>query len=310
MEYLLVWYTAGAALAAPLAAQVVLVDQKQARFEIPIGGSIRQSWQWYRPSTPTNAAEYIWTVSIQRDSVTHTIGFFLFKRPDAQPASGPFGSLRRAGQVSYAVGVGHRERVVREVRPEVDLDERALIITLTDSARVAAIFGHGPRKATFHLESPDQGVKRVEVPITYEGLEREQRLMAIDSLAVGRERWRRAGVAEYRLQASYSCFCSWDDTVPPRNLFTVRGGRIVDSALGTRDGLSPSPRRWTVDSLFAIIRDHLREGSDNTATLEIDPRFGFPRYYKSQSRQIPDIWLVISVDSFAVVRTVPAAPKR
>ena len=130
----------------------------------------------------------------------------------------------------------------------------------------------------------------------------------LDSLAAGLRRWKAANVAEYQLQVHSSCFCIFEDTTWRSSVVTVRGGLIVAHAPGL-----PSHQHFvstTIDTLFAVIERDVRDAGRVVRRLQLDARYGFPRDYRAETPTIPDLWLEIQVDSFAVTHAGSASPRR
>lgn len=124
----------------------------------------------------------------------------------------------------------------------------------------------------------------------------------LDSLAAGRGRWARAEVAEYRIQTHTDCFCIYipeDSVVPRGSLLTIRDGAIVGRSRGRPT--FPPANEWTVDTLFERVERDLLNPGRVVRRLRLDPAYGFPREYHAETPSIPDLWLRIQVDSFAVV---------
>jgi hypothetical protein len=124
----------------------------------------------------------------------------------------------------------------------------------------------------------------------------------LKSLQTGRERWSRARVAEYRLQSHVDCFCVYgpEDFARQLPLLTIRNGSIIARAKG-KPGTPPS-RDATIDDLFAMVEEDARSSERIIDRLELHPAYGFPLWYKAHDPEIPDGWLQVKVDSFAVTR--------
>ena len=122
-----------------------------------------------------------------------------------------------------------------------------------------------------------------------------------DSLAAGRRRWANAGIKEYRIRTHVDCFCIYPreeaDLEPP--VLTVRNGVVV-SRSEERSGRRRS-QVLTVDSLFAMAERDLRDPEFIVTQFRLDPDYGFPREYHSEMPSIPDEWIGIKVDNFAVI---------
>jgi Family of unknown function (DUF6174) len=132
----------------------------------------------------------------------------------------------------------------------------------------------------------------------------------LDSLAAGRRRWARAEVTEYRIQTHTDCFCIYrpGDLAPRPSLLAVRAGAIIDRSWGPPT-TAPADE-LTVDSLFARVERDLRDPGRVVRQFRLDQRYGFPREYHAETPSIPDLWLWIHVDSFAVVSHRRAAVTR
>jgi len=124
----------------------------------------------------------------------------------------------------------------------------------------------------------------------------------IDSLQAGRKRWARARVVEYRLQSHVDCFCVYvpEDFDRQLPLLTIRKGTIISRSKG-KPNTSPS-RDATIDDLFTRIEADARTTGRRIDGLELHPVYGFPVRYKAHDPDIPDDWLQVQVDSFAVIR--------
>ena len=124
----------------------------------------------------------------------------------------------------------------------------------------------------------------------------------LDSLKAGRQRWARAGIVEYRLQSHADCFCIYtpDAFAKQRPLLTIRRESIIARAKG-KQGTPPSPE-FTVSQLFDQIEEDASSDGRIIEQFELNPLYGFPVRYKAHDPLIPDAWLHLQVDSFAVVR--------
>lgn len=124
----------------------------------------------------------------------------------------------------------------------------------------------------------------------------------LDSLKAGRQRWARARVIEYRLQSHADCYCIYgrDDLDRQLPLLTIRNKSIVARAKG-KQGTPPS-RELTIEDLFTRVEEDARSDGRIIDHLDLDPVYGFPVRYRAHDREIPDAWLRLQVDSFAVIR--------
>jgi hypothetical protein len=124
----------------------------------------------------------------------------------------------------------------------------------------------------------------------------------LDSLRVGRRRWDSAQVGEYRIQSHMGCFCVYTlermrNELP---LLTVRNGTIVARERGMPNK-PPSPA-FTIDSLFAEVKRDAQSTGRIIERLDLHPIYGFPVTYHARDPEIPDDWLRLQVDSFAVIK--------
>lgn len=127
----------------------------------------------------------------------------------------------------------------------------------------------------------------------------------LDSLAAGRRRWKLANVTEYAVQVHVECFCISSDSIQHFSIVTVRGGQIVGRAPGKNVG--GFAREMTIDTLFAGIERDIRDAGRVVRRFQLDPRYGFPRDYYAETPSIPDLWIHILVDSFAIARPSSAS---
>jgi hypothetical protein len=131
-----------------------------------------------------------------------------------------------------------------------------------------------------------------------------------DSLAAGRRRWANRGITEYRIRTHVDCFCVYtrDETLREPPVFTVRYGVVVSRSEG-QSFRRRSPV-LTVDSLFVMAERDLGDMEFIVTQFRLDPDYGFLREYHSEMPSIPDEWIGIKVDSFAVVSHSRAPVRR
>lgn len=124
------------------------------------------------------------------------------------------------------------------------------------------------------------------------------RQRALDVLTAARERWSRSRISSYAIQSHVECFClpPERDSVPPLSI--VRFGQITAHAAGRAIGYEPL--HMTVDSLFAMIEGDIRDPGRIVTRFDVDSVYGLPRRYEAETPSIPDLWVRIVVDSFAV----------
>lgn len=122
----------------------------------------------------------------------------------------------------------------------------------------------------------------------------------LDSLAAGRRRWKLANMSEYQFQVHTECFCDSRDSSEHFSIVTVHDGKIVGRVPGKN--VNGFALEMTIDTLFARIERDIRDAGRVVQRFQLDPRYGFPRDYSAETPSIPDLWIHILVDSFAVVR--------
>ena len=150
-----------------LAQGSVRVWADRARFEIPVGRNVQDSWRWNDLATLDGRAEYMWSAQLDGDS-SHVVGFMLFKQPGATPQHGAFADLLRAGQLSVASVVRHRAQVLRSVRPSASGADSTLVLEIRDRALIATMFARRPHGATLSVLSPYAEVRTHKVLVSYE----------------------------------------------------------------------------------------------------------------------------------------------
>jgi hypothetical protein len=139
--------------------------------------------------------------------------------------------------------------------------------------------------------------------------ERHARQLNLDSLAVGRHRWKISHVQAYRLQAHMECFCASHDTAEHFSIVTVQNGAII-SRLPGRKITGAVPTTTTIDSLFAFVARDIREPGRRVRQLQLDPLWGFPRDYAAITENISETRFRIQVDSFEVILPASASTRR
>jgi hypothetical protein len=83
-----------------------------ARFVLPARQT--STWEWNRPTTPDDHAEYMWRIALDNGGRAYEFGFYRFKFAGARPARGSLGDLLFAGQQTVAARSGSQG--VRPVR--------------------------------------------------------------------------------------------------------------------------------------------------------------------------------------------------
>jgi Family of unknown function (DUF6174) len=94
-----------------------------------------------------------------------------------------------------------------------------------------------------------------------------------------RERWRAAGIDDYRYAYRKYCECNPDE--PPQTFVTVRDGRVVDVFHLHDDSDRRVPARsgsldyyWTIEDLFDLLETATSRGAE--VRMEFDARLGYP----------------------------------
>ena len=134
----------------------------------------------------------------------------------------------------------------------------------------------------------------------------------LDWLTAGRARWQRARVTEYRIQTHFDCFCTYapGQLREPKPLLHVRDNEIIAREPGNPLTM-PADTTLTVDRLFDFIERDADDIGRRIKKLILDPTLGFPRQYSAETANIPDAWIILTVESFSVARSVkPGHSKR
>jgi hypothetical protein len=130
----------------------------------------RETWHWYAADSPDHAIEYEWQIYFGETEAPHySLGFTLFKHPDAAPATGTFSALVGAGQINlWTVDGGHGRLHETAVDAEV-LDHR-LRIHLQDAALIEEVFGPRPQTVTLSVRVPGAPEYNSQVPVLYRSM--------------------------------------------------------------------------------------------------------------------------------------------
>ena len=137
-----------------------------ARFVFPLPD--RPIWDWNRPATLDNRAEYMWAVELDNGGRVYEFGFYRFKFAGAAPARGSLGDLLFTGQQTVAARSGSEAAVLPEARVSVAGEPGRLIVSVEDPKTLQLLLSDRPRRALFKVEvSGDKGVTR-EVRVEYD----------------------------------------------------------------------------------------------------------------------------------------------
>ena len=142
------------------------VTSTGARFVFPLAN--RPTWEWNRPTTPDNHAEYMWAVQVDNGGRAYEFGFYRFKFAGAKPARGSLGDLLFTGQQTVAERSGPQASVLAEARVSVTEERGRLVVGVEDAKTLQLLFSDRPRRAVFRIEvSGEKGVTR-EVQVEYD----------------------------------------------------------------------------------------------------------------------------------------------
>ena len=151
---------------APAPGFTARVTSAGARFVFPLAK--RRTWEWNRPTTPDNRAEYMWAVQVDNGGRLYEFGFYRFKFAGAKPARGSLGDLLFAGQQTVATRSGLEASVLAEARVSVTEEPGQLVVSLEDAKTLQLLLSDRPRRAVFRIEtSGGKGVTR-EVQVEYD----------------------------------------------------------------------------------------------------------------------------------------------
>jgi hypothetical protein len=153
-------------LKTPAPAFTARVTAAGAQFVFPLVK--RRIWEWNRPTTPDNHAEYMWAVQLDNGGRAYEFGFYRFKFAGAKPARGSLGDLLFAGQQTVAARSGLEASVLAEARVSVTEERGQLVVSLEDAKTLQLLLSDRPRRAVFRIEAPGRkGVTR-EVQVEYD----------------------------------------------------------------------------------------------------------------------------------------------
>jgi hypothetical protein len=142
------------------------VTSAGARFVFPVPD--RRIWEWNRPTTLDNRAEYMWAVQLENGGRAYEFGFYRFKFAGATPARGSLGDLLFAGQQTVAARSGLEAAVLAEARISVAEEPGRLVVSVEDPKTLQLLLSDRPRRALFKVEvSGEKGVTR-EVHVEYD----------------------------------------------------------------------------------------------------------------------------------------------
>ena len=137
-----------------------------ARFVFPLAQ--RPTWEWNRPTTSDNHAEYMWAVQVENGGRAYEFGFYRFKFAGAEPARGSLGDLLFTGQQTVAARSGSEASVLTEARVSVTEEPGRLVVSVEDPKTLQLLLSDRPRRAVFRIEaSGEKGITR-EVQVEYD----------------------------------------------------------------------------------------------------------------------------------------------
>ena len=150
----------------PAPAFTARVTPAGARFVFPLAK--RRTWEWNRPTTPDNHAEYMWAVQLDNGGRAYEFGFYRFKFAGAMPARGSLGDLLFTGQQTVAARSGSEASVLAEARVSVTEERGRLVVSVEDAKTLQLLLSDRPQRAVFRIEaSGGKGVTR-EVQVEYD----------------------------------------------------------------------------------------------------------------------------------------------
>jgi hypothetical protein len=150
----------------PVPAFTARVTRAGARFVFPLAK--RPTWEWNRPTTPDNHAEYMWAVQLDNGGRAYEFGFYRFKFGGAKPARGSLWDLLFTGQQTVAERSGPQASILAEARVSVTEERGQLVVSVEDPKTLQLLLSDRPRRAVFRIEvSGEKGVTR-DVQVEYD----------------------------------------------------------------------------------------------------------------------------------------------
>jgi hypothetical protein len=137
-----------------------------ARFAFPLAR--RPTWEWNRPTTPDDHAEYMWAVQLDNGGLAYEFGFYRFKFAGARPARGSLGDLLFAGQQTVAARSGSQASVLSEARVSVAAEPGRLVVSVEDPKTLQLLFSDRSRRAVFKIEVSGEKAVTREVQVEYD----------------------------------------------------------------------------------------------------------------------------------------------
>ena len=142
------------------------VTPKEARFVLP--APQRKAFAWRQPATADNAQEYRMDVTLKNEGREYHFGFYLWKRPGAQPQSGSLSELIAAGQQSLFVRSQVRmNTVIRDAGVSVRVEEQSIVIAVRGKDNIARLFSGRPAEVVFEIKLAGEQVISKTVAVTY-----------------------------------------------------------------------------------------------------------------------------------------------
>jgi hypothetical protein len=143
-----------------------IVGAAEARFTIP--APTRAQWKWHQPTTKDNTQEYRMDVTVLNQGKEYTFGFYLWKRPGAQPHAGSFSDLLRAGQVSlFERSQSRLMTIIKDAGIKVKLEDDHLVISIRGKKNVERLFSGHPADVTIKINLPNDPPVSTVVPVKY-----------------------------------------------------------------------------------------------------------------------------------------------
>ncbi len=143
----------------------VSVSEQSARLVFPVND---QEWEWNKPETQLNYAEYTWAINIDNADKTIEAGFFLFRHPDAHPGHGSLNDLLDEGQMSVWICIDEICRVDDEFNIEFSIEKGTVVGVVEDSSTMNLMFSEKPSNATCLVRLPNAEEVKSETAVIYE----------------------------------------------------------------------------------------------------------------------------------------------
>ena len=136
-----------------------------AEFSIP--AAHEGPWRWARATTPENALEFRWEISVKNRVGEYLFGFSFYKFPGSKEGGGNLSALLNAGQASlWKIESDGGASVVESANVSATAVEGRVVVRVSDPAFVRLLFGERPPVVKALSKTPETSESH-EISIKY-----------------------------------------------------------------------------------------------------------------------------------------------